>query len=92
MENMNPKYLAKPIFIIGFPVESDNSQIDSIRQSLEYKLNSEYHIITYKAQDILTVTFNVLNAINASDVEISDLIKLTKEEITLLQTQLENAK
>jgi hypothetical protein len=92
MENVAPKYLAKPIFIIGFPVESDNSQIDSIRKSLEYKLNNEYHIITYKAQDILTVTFNVLNAINASDIEISDLIKLTKEEITLLQTQLENAK
>lgn len=83
---------AKPIFIIGFPVSSENDRIETIAKGLEIKLNNEYHIITYKASDISSITFNVLNAVNATNIEIEDLIKLTNLEINRLTLELENSK
>jgi len=69
--------MAKPIFLVGFPVEADSTALGETRTSLNYLLNEEYHVIVYRAQEIQSVQFQVLNAINSTDVEIEELIEKT---------------
>jgi hypothetical protein len=92
MEEANIKKSAKPIFIVGFPLSADNSSIRHVYNDLNIKLGEDYHVITYKASEIISTTFTVLNAINATDVEISELIKHTQEQIDALQRQLDDTK
>ncbi len=70
--------MAKPIFLIGFPMEADNHSIFQVQNDLSQKLEGEYHVIAYKIPGIESIKFEVLNAINATDSEISELISKTE--------------
>lgn len=84
--------MAKPIFLIGFPIKVDASSVHGIQSSIAHLLEGEYHVIVYKTSKIQEVSFEVLNAINATDVEISELIVRVKEEIpTSLQNNGQDA-
>jgi len=80
--------MAKPIFIIAFPINADSSQVLSVQSELSIKLGDDYHVLTYKSPDTQTIEFEVLNAVNAEDIEISDLIQRTS---TFIQTMLNSA-
>lgn len=73
--------MAKPIFLIGFPISSDNESVYHVQSDLSQKLEGEYHVIAYKAPDLESIKFKVLNAINSSDIEIEDLIAKTNSFI-----------
>jgi hypothetical protein len=84
--------MAKPIFLIGFPIEAELSSISGIQSQIHSLLGEEYHILAYKTSRIRDISFEVLNAINATDIEISDLISKVKEEIqSLLQNNTQDA-
>jgi hypothetical protein len=76
--------MAKPIFIVGFPAAADAQAIHQVYSDLDAKLGDEYHVLTYRAQNIDDVKFEVLNAINATDIEISELIAKTREDIDII--------
>jgi hypothetical protein len=80
--------MAKPIFLIGFPMSADNESVYHVQADLSQKLEGEYHVIAYKIPGIESIKFEVLNAINASDIEIEALISKTNEFINqvLLET------
>lgn len=80
--------MAKPIFLIGFPMSADNESVYHVQADLAQKLKGEYHVIAYKILGIESIKFEVLNAINATDVEIKDLIAKTNEFVNqvLLET------
>jgi hypothetical protein len=71
--------MAKPIFLIGFPLEADNTAVYQVQQDLSQKLDGEYHVIAYKIQGVTAIDFKVLNAIDATDVQIEELIAKTSE-------------
>ena len=79
--------MAKPIFIAGFPIAADYTALSQVAEDLNYKLGEDYHVLTYRTSKVDDVTFTVLNAVNASDAEISELIERTREEINLLLTE-----
>jgi len=68
--------MAKPIFLIGFPHAADSASILEVQSSLSLKLDGEYHVITYKSMEKTQISFEVLNALNASDIELDRLTKL----------------
>lgn len=71
--------MAKPIFLIGFPMEASNDAVFQVQDDLTQKLEGEYHVITYKEPEVKSIKFEVLNAINADDVQIEELIAKTSE-------------
>lgn len=73
--------MAKPIFLVGFPYAADLSSIGQVQSSLNHLLGEEYHVLVYKTSRVDDVSFEVLNAINATDVEINELISRVREEI-----------
>jgi len=73
--------MAKPIFIVGFPVEANPQAIQHVYLDLDAKLGEEYHVLTYRSSNSEDISFQVLNAVNATDIEISDLIEKTQTEI-----------
>lgn len=79
--------MAKPIFIIGFPTKADVQQVQTACEGLEKKFGEEYHVLPYRTSNIEDVTFQVLNAIGASDIEIADLIKKAQEEVEELRKE-----
>jgi hypothetical protein len=84
--------MAKPIFLIGFPIEAELSSISGIQAQIHGLLGKEYHILAYKTSRIHDISFEVLNVVNATDVEISDLISKVREEIQpLLQNNTQDA-
>ena len=76
--------MAKPIFIVGFPPTADPESIGQVYKDLDYKLGEEYHVLTYRAQGLVDIDFKVLNVTDAKDVQLSELIAKTREEIELL--------
>ena len=76
--------MAKPIFIVGFPAAADAQSVHQVYADLDRKLGEDYHVLTYRAQNLEDVTFNVLNALNATDVELSELIAKTREDIDII--------
>lgn len=79
--------MAKPIFIIAFPIKADVEQVQVAIEGLEKKFGEDYHVLPYRTSNIEDVTFQVLNAVTASDVEIEELIKKAQEEIDLLRKE-----
>lgn len=79
--------MAKPIFIIGFPLKADVEQVQVAIEGLEKKFGEDYHVLPYRTSNIEDVTFQVLNAVNSSDVEIEELIKKAQEEIEQLRKE-----
>jgi hypothetical protein len=73
--------MAKPLFLIGFPINSDNESVYHVQSDLSNKLDGEYHVIAYKAPEIDSIKFEVLNAVDATDIEISELILKTNSYI-----------
>jgi hypothetical protein len=71
--------MAKPIFLIGFPLHAENSAIHIVQADLSKKLEGEYHVLTYKVPGLDSIKFEVLNAINASDIDIEELIEKTRQ-------------
>lgn len=67
--------MARPIFLIGFPLEADNAAVHHVQQDLSVKLEDEYHVIAYKVPGLESIDFKVLNAIGASSIEIEELIQ-----------------
>lgn len=76
--------MAKPIFIVGFPPNADPDSIGQVYKDLDYKLGEEYHVLTYRAQGLTDIDFKVLNATDAEDAQLADIITKTREEIELL--------
>lgn len=79
--------MAKPIFIIGFPIKADLQQVETAIEGLEKKFGEDYHVLPYRTSNIEDVTFQVLNAVNSSDVEIAELIKKAQAEIDELRKE-----
>ena len=79
--------MAKPIFIIGFPLKADLGQVQVAIEGLEKKFGEDYHVLPYRTSLIEDVTFNVLNAINSSEIEIKELIDNAKEELEALRKE-----
>lgn len=75
--------MAKPIFIVGFPPAADPESIGQVYKDLDYKLGEEYHVLTYRAQNLTDIEFKVLNVTDAEDAQIAYLITKTREEIEL---------
>jgi hypothetical protein len=75
--------MTKPIFLIGSPILGHDQLIklktgvDEIRDYL----NSEYYVISYLDNRLTELDFKVLNAINATDIEIDELINKTKDQL-----------
>lgn len=67
--------MARPIFLIGFPLEADNAAVHHVQQDLSVKLEDEYHVIAYKVPGLESIDFKVLNAVGASSIEIEELIQ-----------------
>ena len=69
--------MAKPILVIAIPYEafSNDLRLDYLSQ-LEKKL-SDYHILAYRASEIIELKLEVLNADKADDLDIEKL----KQEI-----------
>ena len=76
--------MAKPIFIVGFPAAAAAESLQQVYLELDRKLGEEYHVLTYRAQKIDDIKFEVLNAIDATDIEISELIAKTRENIDII--------
>ena len=76
--------MAKPIFIVGFPAAATAESLQQVYLELDRKLGEEYHVLTYRAQNIDDIKFEVLNAIDATDIEISELIAKTREDIDII--------
>ena len=76
--------MAKPIFLVGFTKHSDPQQLEFVQSALEAKLSEDYHVLVYRTSENTEVTFKVLNAINSTDAELSEIIQKTKDEISLL--------
>jgi|688.fasta_scaffold1815973_2 hypothetical protein len=73
--------MAKPIFLIGFPYKADLAAIANAQSDIMRLLGEEYHVLAYKTSLVQDTTFEVLNAVNASDVEIESLISKVREEM-----------
>jgi hypothetical protein len=75
--------MTKPIFVIGSPLlDLENmtklrTAVDEIRDHLK----SEYFVLCFLDNTLTTLDFKVLNAINATDIEIEDLIAKTKDQL-----------
>jgi hypothetical protein len=73
--------MAKPILIIAIPYDAIlKPNLDEHLRQLEKKL-SDYHMIAYKANDILELQFKVLNADSADDLDIEQLKKEINSKI-----------
>jgi hypothetical protein len=85
--------MAKPIFLIGFPTGADRAAVYETQKALSRRLEQDYHVLTYQAAEVTSIKFEVLNAINATDIEIEQLIdrsqgwidQLLKEKSLLLE-------
>ena len=80
--------MAKPIFIVGFPISANPEAIQRTYLDLTTKLGEDYHVLTYRTSKIEDVAFNVLNAEHASDVELSELFETTREQISQLLDEI----
>ncbi len=74
--------MAKPIFLVGFTHEANTESIHRAGIDLEKKIGNDYHVITYRTSKIVDIKFEVLNAVNASDIEIEEIIAIARAEIT----------
>lgn len=72
--------MAKPIFLVGFPIHANAESVYQVHQSLKLQLD-DYHVLVYKEPDKEKISFEVLNAINATDIEITELIERTSNFI-----------
>ena len=73
--------MAKPILIIAVPYDAKlKSDLDHQLYQLEKKI-SDYHIIAYRANNILELQFTVLNADNANELDIEELKKEINSKI-----------
>ena len=82
--------MAKPIFLIGFPLSADNDAVYGVQRDLSQKLEGEYHVIAYKIQNIEAIDFKVLNAINATDAQLEELIEKTSTFTEQLMADYQN--
>jgi hypothetical protein len=81
--------MAKPIFLVGFTHEANPEAIYRAGLDLEKKIGDDYHVITYRTSKIADIQFEVLNAVNASDIEIEEIIKIARAEITQVMAEPE---
>lgn len=81
--------MANPILLIAFPMQANYDSVYHTQRALSNKLEGEYHVITYQAPEISTITFSVLNAIDATDVEIETLISKVNEWVGRVQNEVE---
>lgn len=73
--------MAKPIFLIGFTQEANPEAIYRAGIDLEKKIGGDYHVLTYRTSKIDDIKFEVLNAINATDIEIEEIISIARAEL-----------
>jgi len=74
--------MAKPIFIIQFPLEVSQKESLSISEQLTQKLD-DYHVLGYRDNVTETVAFRVLNADDADDAELKKIVDEIMEQIKL---------
>jgi hypothetical protein len=74
--------MAKPIFIIQFPLEVSQKESLSISEQLTQKLD-DYHVLGYRDNATETVAFRVLNAVDADDAELKKIVDEIMEQIKL---------
>lgn len=80
--------MAKPIFLIGFTQEASPEDIHRAGIDIEKKIGDDYHVMTYRTSKIDDIKFEVLNAIDATDVEIKEIISIARAEISNAVAQL----
>jgi hypothetical protein len=79
--------MAKPIFIIGFPSKADIEHVQNAAMGIENKFGEEYHVLTYRTSNLEDITFQVLNAVGASDADIEKLAAQVKTEVEELRKE-----
>lgn len=72
--------MAKPIFLVGFPMSADAASVYQVQQTLKMQLD-DYHVLVYKEPSKEHITFDVLNAVDATDVELAELVERTAASV-----------
>jgi hypothetical protein len=67
--------VAKPILIIRIPYDTQN--LNNVHESIQniQRMLTDYHVLAYKENSILELKLEVLNPINANDIDIETLKK-----------------
>ena len=67
--------MAKPILIIRIPYDTQN--LNNVHESIQniQRMLTDYHVLAYKENSILELKLEVLNPINANDIDIETLKK-----------------
>jgi hypothetical protein len=79
--------VSRPILLVSFPISVELSVLNAFSEILSNKLTDEYHVFVYKDSKKDCVDFRVLNAIDATDIEIVDLIKELTQELNSFNTK-----
>ena len=76
--------MSKPILLVGFPVDISMEMFDMSQKHLSkmYDLKEDYHILCYQC-NVPEIKFEVLNAINATDIELEELKERVLNQLKL---------
>ena len=72
--------MAKPIFIFKLPYSMSVEQSSKIAEGLTTKLD-DYHVLCFRESGLSEVKYEVLNAIDVDDEQLSLIINDIKKEI-----------
>lgn len=72
--------MAKPILIIAFPIQVELEEMFAAVTPIDRRLE-DYHVIAYRASNIVDLNFKVLNPGEASDLDVESLKKEIEEKI-----------
>jgi hypothetical protein len=72
--------MAKPIFIMQFPIEVPQEASLQISEQLTQKLD-DYHVLCYRDNSTESVAFTVLNAIDVNEEELKITVATILDKI-----------
>lgn len=78
--------MAKPIFIVKCPDVISRAELNSIAERLTNQL-LDYHVLVINPPNTEDIEFEVLNAINATDIEIEQLKEKVLEQIKSIKNE-----
>jgi hypothetical protein len=72
--------MAKPIFIMQFPIEVPQETSLQVSEQLTQKLD-DYHVLCYRDNSTESVAFTVLNAIDVNEEELKTAVDTILNQI-----------
>jgi hypothetical protein len=72
--------MAKPIFIMQFPIEVPQETSLQVSEQLTQKLD-DYHVLCYRDKSTESVAFTVLNAIDVNEEELKTAVDTILNQI-----------